>query len=180
MAESKTSPRRLSAAQRTAEAINLRLAGASYATIARELKYADKATAFNAVKRAMDRTVTEPAEELRDLEADRLDALQLSLWADATDQAGTPETRAAAVRAIVLVMQRRARLLGLDQPAEMRLQLEREQGEFMEAALRRVIEGIQVALVAAGLEQAVAEVWPTILGEVVPRELSAVAEATAQ
>src|SRR3989339_619812 len=105
--ESITSKRRLAAAKRQAEALQLRSGGAGFAQVAAELGYTSPARAFEAVNAALDATLREPAEKVRELEADRLDRLQSAHWGNAMlgDQNAT---------AVVLkIMERRARLLGL-------------------------------------------------------------------
>ena len=67
-------------AERWSQALNLRLAGASYEAIARRLGYGDHSGARYAVSKAMERSIQEPADEYRKLELERLDRLQLGLW----------------------------------------------------------------------------------------------------
>jgi hypothetical protein len=92
--------------------LELRSAGLSFREIARELKVAP-ATAYKAVARglaAVNAGCREQAQELRALEALRLDQLQAALWERATDG----DVRA--IDRILRIMERRARLLGLDEP----------------------------------------------------------------
>ena len=96
--------------ERTAKALDLRIAGASYRQIARQLDVAD-ATAYADVQDELGRldgVNHEKAERLRDLEARRLDTLTLSLAPGI--KAGDPRAVLAAVR----ILERRARLFGLD------------------------------------------------------------------
>lgn len=98
--------------QRVQQALDLRIEGASYRQIARQLDVAVK-TIYMDVQGALGELDTlngEKAERLRELEARRLDALQLPL-APAV-RAGDPRAILAAVR----ILERRARLLGLDAP----------------------------------------------------------------
>jgi uncharacterized membrane protein YccC len=77
MAESKTSERRLAAAERQRQALELRKAGVSFVKIAQMLGYKGGPGAFYAVSAALKRTLEQPAAELRKLEGERLDmALQ--------------------------------------------------------------------------------------------------------
>lgn len=64
------------AQKRRREAVKLRLTGMSYTRIAEALGYADSATAYNAVKMELAQTKREDADELREIEAQRLDGLQ--------------------------------------------------------------------------------------------------------
>ena len=97
--------------ERQLQALELRKAGASYEAIAERLGYADRSGAYRAVKAALTLTLREPAAELRSLEAERLDAMLLPLWRRV--QTGDEKAVDRALR----IMERRARLLGLDAPA---------------------------------------------------------------
>lgn len=108
--ESSTSERRLTAAERGRQALELRKAGATFDDIAGKLGYADRGCAYRAVRKALKETLREPADEVRKLEAERLDKLQLALWASAL----RGDTRS--IYPLLRVMSRRAKLLGLDAP----------------------------------------------------------------
>jgi hypothetical protein len=94
--------------KREADAFNLRLAGATFADIGRQLGIAET-NARKAYMRQLERLApVADREEQRRIEAQRLDRLQLPYWqkaingdADATDT-------------VLRIMARRARLLGLD------------------------------------------------------------------
>lgn len=115
--------------QREGQALELRRAGLTYDAIAERLGFANKGGAYKAVKRALQRTLQEPADELRALEVDRLDRLQAAIWPKAM------RGDTAAVDRVLRIAERRARLLGLDitdvvmrDIAEQRLQIEQQQG----------------------------------------------------
>jgi DNA-binding CsgD family transcriptional regulator len=102
------------AAERAGRALDLRIAGASYRQIAAQLNVSEK-TAFYDVQKALgtlDAVNGAKAERLRDLEARRLDVLQVALTAGV--RAGDPRAVLAAVR----ILDRRARLFGLDAPTK--------------------------------------------------------------
>ncbi|NGO68531.1 hypothetical protein [Streptomyces boncukensis] len=65
-------------AERDAQAAQLRAHGRTYRQIAAELGYADPGNAWRAVQRALTAIVREPAEELRAVEAARLDDLYVA------------------------------------------------------------------------------------------------------
>lgn len=90
--------------------LDLRRAGLTWTRIAEEVGYADHTGAYAAYKRAIKRTMQQPADELRTQELDRLDRLQLAIWPNAMKG----DTRA--VLTIVRLMERRAKLTGLDMP----------------------------------------------------------------
>lgn len=102
----------VNALDRQLTALRLRRAGVPYADIAKELGYAGRDGAHRAVKAALRKTLQEPADELRALELERLDALQMALWPRA--QKGDK----VAIDQVLKIMERRAKLLGLDAPAK--------------------------------------------------------------
>ena len=90
--------------------LELRRAGLTWQRIAEETGYADHTGAYAAYKRAIKRTMQQPADELREQELDRIDRLQLAAWPNAMKG----DTKS--IMTIVKLMERRARLLGLDTP----------------------------------------------------------------
>ena len=100
--------RQVRAHERHLQALELRKAGVTYEVIAGQLGYANASGARKAVVSALKATLREPAAELRELELARLDAMLLPLWRPV--QAGDETAVARALR----IMERRARLLGLD------------------------------------------------------------------
>jgi len=111
-AGSKGSKRRIIAREREKRAMELRLAGATYAQIGEALGISAQA-AHKAVMRALDRInekLAEDAQKVLRLELERLDKMLLALWPQA--QRGNQ----GAVDRILRIMERRARLLGLDAP----------------------------------------------------------------
>ena len=111
--ESKTSPRRLRALKKQVAALELRVQGKSFRAIALELKYSGPSGAFAAVEAALKRTLTGHSEEVRNLELERLDRLQMEVWILATEGANLQ-----AIEKVLAIMRRRAALLGLDAPIE--------------------------------------------------------------
>jgi hypothetical protein len=78
--ESQISPRRAQAALRQAEALKLRLSGATYDDIAQQLGYGSAESAWKAVRAGLKRTLQEPADQVRQLELDRCDRLLGAIW----------------------------------------------------------------------------------------------------
>jgi len=105
-------------AERRADALTRRRQGQPYAVIATALDYSSPSAASKDVHRALRSAVLEQGHALLDLERDRLDALQNILW----PLAERGDVRAA--RELVRLMERRARLLGLDRAATDRLATE--------------------------------------------------------
>lgn len=98
-------------AERRAQAIQLRLSGMDWETIAQQLGYANRAAACKDVSRALEASreaARKAGEDLRALELARLDRMQAALWARVLKG----DTKAADT--VLRLMQRRARLAGLE------------------------------------------------------------------
>jgi Ni,Fe-hydrogenase III large subunit len=98
--------------ERQKEALSLRLVGLSYDAIAERLGFANRSGSFRAVQAALKKTLQEPADELRTLELERLDSMLLPLMAQAK------KGNQGAVDRVLRIMERRAKLLGLDAPTK--------------------------------------------------------------
>ena len=111
---SSTAGRRLTAREREQKAVQLRRAGMSYDAIAKSLA-CTRSAAFKAVGRVFTRLAREAREDaagLRELEVQRLDALLVAVWpAAAKGDLG-------AVDRALRIAERRAKLLGLDEPVK--------------------------------------------------------------
>jgi hypothetical protein len=107
-----TSPEVAAAKAKAAKALELRMEGKSFDAIAQEAGYNSRQAAFDAVKRSLLAITREPAEELIRLDLERLDVLWGIQYLNA--QAGDVQAMAACMK----IMERRARLLGLDAPAK--------------------------------------------------------------
>jgi hypothetical protein len=105
----RTSARHIQAMDRTERALELRIAGKSLRYIATMLGISHQSV-HELIQRAMSVKIDQPAAELRRLEVERLDAIFDALF----EQRGHPET----ARTLVKVMERRAKLLGLDAPTK--------------------------------------------------------------
>ncbi len=114
----RSTPSTLRTVEKRADAIRLRITGLSYQAIADRLGYNDKSAAFKAVEAGRRELLTEPAEELVQLESIRLDAM---LWnanqiLDAAKEAGDAELVLKCIDRQLRISERRARLHGLDAP----------------------------------------------------------------
>ncbi|BAX97127.1 hypothetical protein MSTE_01810 [Mycobacteroides stephanolepidis] len=96
--------------QRAAHALDLRTSGMTYAAVAVELGYSDESGPRKAVDRLLSRIEHEGASELRQLEGQRLDAMQRAIWTQACE--GDIDS----IKAVLSVMARRAKLFGIDAP----------------------------------------------------------------
>lgn len=110
--EDRHSARRITAAERRRQALELRKAGATYDRIAQQLGFANRGGAYRAVETALREITAEPAQDVRQLELERLDALLLGLWPQAR------KGNQGAVDRVLRIMERRAKLLGLDAPTK--------------------------------------------------------------
>ena len=90
--------------------LELRRAGFTFQRIAEEVGYATPSGAQRALERVMTRNVPQAPEEFRWQELDRLDRMQVALW----PRAMKGDDRA--IGTIVRLMERRARLVGIDAP----------------------------------------------------------------
>lgn len=113
MTDSKTSARRIKAAERERQAVRMRLAGATYEDIASSLGIS-RTGAFKAVSRALAMVrekTSEDAEMLREIERQRLESLILA----ATPAAGKGDIMA--IESVRRLSESLRKLLGLDAPA---------------------------------------------------------------
>ncbi|WP_152528509.1 hypothetical protein [Gordonia amicalis] len=95
---------------RAAEALALRRSGMRYDEISARLGYRDESGPRKAVNRLLDRTEAEGVAELRAVEGERLDALLAAHW-DAALRGDIDATKA-----VLAVIDRRAKLFGLNAP----------------------------------------------------------------
>jgi hypothetical protein len=117
--------------------LELRRAGLTWQRIAEEVGYADHTGAYSAYKRALKRTLQQPADELRQQELDRIDRLQLAIWQKAM------QGDMKAIATIVRLMERRAKLLGLDAPVRIEQEVTTWTGESVDDAIKRLTRELE-------------------------------------
>lgn len=158
-------------ARRDAEAARLRARGWSYAQIAEHMGYANHTGARQAVHRALQAVVQEPAEELRNLELARLDIMwQAAVAVLEANHYLVSQGRLiflgprpleddapvlAALDRMLKIMERRARLLGLDAPARTRVEVVTE--DAVDAEIARLEQELAAFDRSAAREAAPAE-----------------------
>ena len=80
MPESKLSPRRIAAARKQEQALELRMAGLTWEAIAKRLGYTHHTSAIYAVRAALERSLEEPSAEFRALTLKRLTKILNTHW----------------------------------------------------------------------------------------------------
>jgi hypothetical protein len=153
---------RVDAAERDARALELRAAGASFREISIQLRVS-VSTAWKCVDRGLAATRQEPSSNLRILERERLDRLTaqavqvlqarhvvVSGGKVVTDDDGQPlvdhSPTLAAINTLVRLMERRARLEGLDEPVRANVSARIHAEMYSVDALDRELERIQAEL----------------------------------
>jgi hypothetical protein len=130
-AVSSNTPAKIAAHERRLRALDLRRDGHSYREIARQLGWADHHSASRAVSRALRESVPrEVVDEVRRIELERLDALFVPMFLQATSG------NRLAVDRCLRIMERRAALVGLDAPIQVHQTVITE-GDF-ERAIREL------------------------------------------
>lgn len=106
------SVKKVTTAEKTRQALEYRKAGMSYRAIGERVGWKSKSYVYKKITEALEQLVREPAEQLRTLELERLDRMFLALWQKITSG------DAKAISTGLSIMERRAKLLGLDAPAK--------------------------------------------------------------
>lgn len=110
----KRSPSAIAEAERIAKIMTLRKSGATFEQIG-QVMGCTMQNAFGIVTRQLAKinaAASESTEEVRRLELERLDALMMGQWKQATGG------HQGAVQAVLRIMERRAKILGLDAPTK--------------------------------------------------------------
>lgn len=138
---------KLARAERQRQVIELRKAGLTHQEIADRLSL-DRHTVGNLIKRALTEIVRAGGvEEMRDLEGDRLDRLQAAIWTRAL-QGDVP-----AINTALRIMERRARLFGLDAPVQVQATVETFDANNLDDAVARLLR-LSQATTTTGKETA--------------------------
>lgn len=119
--------------QREQEVIRLRRQGMQWDDIAKAVGYSAPSTAYEVYQRALKRIVKEDVEAIRELENTRLDTALSAIW---------PQVLAGdlpAVQTLIKVMDRRAKLNGLDMPTRIQAEVVSYDGNTVRAELERIL-----------------------------------------
>jgi hypothetical protein len=120
--------------------VNLRRTGMTWQMIANEVGYASPAGAWKAYERACARTLEEPTAEARRIELDRLDALQFTYWEPAI------QGNLRAADYVLKVIDRRAKILGIDAPQKIQAEVVTYDGTgSLDAEVERIARIIDAA-----------------------------------
>lgn len=121
--KNKKHPERVDAAFKQTLAMRLRIKGYDYLNIGKRV-YPDSehpaAAAYQAITQGINAVRLDSAEQMREIELTRLDALQTLAWKAIERAAKRGDTRAVStgVNSVVRISDRRAKLLGLDAPVK--------------------------------------------------------------
>lgn len=103
--------------QKETQVVALRREGRTWDQIAQIVGYKDPSGAHSAYMRASARVVAEDVEAIRQIETERLDMLQSAYWTQA--MSGDVPSGLQVLR----IMERRSKLLGLDQPVRQQVEV---------------------------------------------------------
>lgn len=107
MSKARTSVNDINARERMNQALSLRKAGATLDAISKACGYGSRSSAHKAIRRAMNELPRENAEDLRQLELERLDELMLAHWRNA-------KVDVQAGHLVLKIIAQRCTLLGLN------------------------------------------------------------------
>ena len=137
MGRSRVKPETL---EKERKVLEYRRGGLTFDLIAERLGYASASGAHKAYLSACNRIVYEDVVEVRKSEMDRLDIAQAAIWGDLTDTQNTDaNTRARLVLALIKIMERRARLLGLDMPTKAQVEVSIYDRDTIDDEVKRLV-----------------------------------------
>jgi len=137
MGRSRVKPETL---EKERKVLEYRRGGLTFDLIAERLGYASASGAHKAYLSACNRIVYEDVVEVRKSEMDRLDIAQAAIWGDLTDtQNVDANTRARLVMALIKIMERRARLLGLDMPTKAQVEVSIYDRDTIDDEVKRLV-----------------------------------------
>lgn len=156
--QSPSNPEVIARRERDAECVRLRRNGLTFDAIARTLGYSDSGHAYNAFTAFMRAYPKEDVDTARQLECDRLDAMQAAIWARVLDDQDSNQHWA--MDRALKISDQRARLLGLNKPVRQEVTVLTE--STVDTAIAALKEQLAAQALAAGVElpalPAVAEV----------------------
>ena len=118
---------------REAEVVKLRRGGLTWDMIAERVGYASPSAAHFAYQRAARRVVQEGIEDIRRVETERLDLAQSAIWGKVLQGDNS------SIANLLRIMERRAKLLGLDQPIRQQVEVISYDGNTVRSELERIL-----------------------------------------
>ena len=118
--------------EREAEVIRLRRRGLTFDLIAQQLNFSHASGAHKAYVNGLKRIIRADVDEIRGEEMDRLDIAQAAIWNQVL-QGEVPS-----VMALIKIMERRAKLLGLDMPSLAKIEVTHYDSDTIDAEVRRL------------------------------------------
>lgn len=144
---------------REQEVVKLRRTGLTWDLIGERLNLST-AGAHRAYQNALRRAVQEDVDAIRQIEGERLDVAQNAIWGEVLQ--GDNQ----AVNTLIRIMERRAKLLGLDQPIRIQQEVITYDGDAISAELQRIIDASRTnSSKALPMAEPVSESEPTTAGE---------------
>lgn len=119
--------------ERERQVLELRRGGLTFDLIAKKLDYSHASGAHKAYVNACNRIIVSDVVEIRAIETDRLDIAQSAIWG-AVIRGEIP-----AVIALLKIMERRARLLGLDAPTRAQIEVTTYDSATIDGEVARLV-----------------------------------------
>jgi hypothetical protein len=116
-----------------AEVVKLRRGGLTWDMIAERVGYSAPMSAQRAYMRAANRIVQDDIDTIRKMETERLDIAQSAIWGRVLNGELT------AVQTFIRIQERRAKLLGLDQPFKQQIEVTTYDGSTIDSEVARLI-----------------------------------------
>lgn len=126
------------------QVVELRQQGLTWLQIADTVGYASQASAYAAFERANRRVVQDGIEDIRKLEQERLNIAQAAIWHEVI-QGDLP-----AVNTLLKIMERRSKLLGLDQPTKIQAEVITYDQNDIRTELARIIASANTQSTSGG------------------------------
>lgn len=123
----------IDARRKEARVFELRIQGFTFDQIASEVGYQGASGAWQAYKRVKESHIFESVEEARQLELMRLDEMQFAIW----DRALNGEL--SALSCVLKIMDRRAKLLGLDKPEKVEVNKWDFNSEDLDSEVQKIV-----------------------------------------
>jgi hypothetical protein len=128
--------------ERDAQALQLRMAGATLQQVADQVGYTSPASAHRSILRSLSTLIPqETRDEARKMELARLDRLEMAHWPGALDASGERSERHA--RVVLQCVAMRAKLLGLEAPVQLDVKV--RHGEAVRVELFELLDASTLA-----------------------------------